>query len=353
MRIYYLSEQVPAWGRYTGYTRLPHYVRQIDPDTRHLQIGRSRRWLNWLGRLANNNLNRPRSQSYRTLYEWYFYAHYTHRMRPPSIVHLLNFHATYPILDRFGERAPKQLTATVHHPQVSLMTGEQSAYLSRLSSAIVLYRRDVQRLETDVGKGRVKFVHHGVDVDFFRPAATEGLPQTPRLLFIGRVLRNTAMLARLIRTMATRFPEVGFDLVVSSEQRQTDPHLKTLTSSPTVRWHSQVSSQRLRTLYQQSYLLVMPLVDSGANNALVEALACGLPAVTNGVGGVRDYGGDTVFPTAGEDDDEAMLDLIGRYLADFGWRNEVAAAAREFAVSRLAWPVVARKHREIYEELCL
>jgi hypothetical protein len=47
-----------------------------------------------------------------------------------------------------------------------------------------------------------------------------------------------------------------------------------------------------------------------------------------------------------------MLALIERYLADFRWRNEVAAAGRDFAVSQLAWPIIAQRHYEIYEELC-
>jgi len=35
----------------------------------------------------------------------------------------------------------------------------------------------------------------------------------------------------------------------------------------------------------------MPMKSSGANNAIVEALACGLTVVTTDVGGICDYGG--------------------------------------------------------------
>ncbi len=352
MDVYYLTEKIKIWGKYTGYIRLPHHMSRIKAGTKHYHIGRKSRLLNRLGRLIGRNPIRPNTQAYRNLHEWYFYHIYTRRLQPGSVYHLINFDSAFPFLERFGDKAPKRLISTLHNPQVNLITVEQRTYLSKLASALVLYRRDIGWYEQFVGSGRVKFVPHGVNTDFFHPTEMTRFPKVPRLLFIGRIFRNTAMLARLVKSMVQTLPQVGFDLVVSAFQKQQDPHFQSLMDLPAVRWHSGISDERLRELYRTSYLLLMPLIDSGANNAIVEALACGLPIVTNGVGGVVDYGGGTIYPTVPNEDDDGMLSLIERYLVDFKWRNEIAAAGRDFAVSELAWPVAAERHDEVYEALC-
>jgi glycosyltransferase involved in cell wall biosynthesis len=91
--------------------------------------------------------------------------------------------------------------------------------------------------------------------------------------------------------------------------------------------------------------------DSGANTAVVEALACGTPIVTTDVGGIRDYGGETLFPVVPNDDDDAMISLVNRYLKDPAWRTSTGQICRKFAETRLAWPLVAQQHLKIYEAL--
>ena len=127
--------------------------------------------------------------------------------------------------------------------------------------------------------------------------------------------------------------------------------LMELSICPQVRWHRNLSEEQVRQLYQDSYLLLMPMQDSGVNTAVVESLASGLPVVTTDVGGIRDYGGGTVYPIVKNNDDEAMVELVEQYLADASWRNEIARKCREFAEQNLAWSLIARKHLEAYREL--
>jgi hypothetical protein len=46
-----------------------------------------------------------------------------------------------------------------------------------------------------------------------------------------------------------------------------------------------------------------------------------------------------------------MVDLVGQYLGNSAWRDEVARASREFAVRELAWTKIAKQHLDAYELL--
>jgi glycosyltransferase involved in cell wall biosynthesis len=199
-----------------------------------------------------------------------------------------------------------------------------------------------------VGKDRVRFIRHGVDTVFFKPDASK-LSATPRILYSGVYLRNEAMLVRMVNRLAGNGHGVHFDLLVPQHHRNS-PALGPLCGHPSVTWHGGLNDAQLRELYQQSHFLLLPMEDSGANTAVVEALASGLPVATTDVGGIRDYGGGTIFPVVANNDDEAMLALVERYLRQPEWREQIGKACRAFAEENLAWPLIAQQHMAVYQE---
>ncbi len=155
------------------------------------------------------------------------------------------------------------------------------------------------------------------------------------------------MLARVVHTLSERHPGIRFDFLVPLHARE-DRGLAPLLKCPAVTWHAGLNDEALRSLYQQAYLLLLPMSFSGANNSIVEALATGLPIVTTDVGGIRDYGGGTIYPVVANNDDRAAVALVEAYLEDPAWRNAISEKCRAFAVRELSWSLVAQKHIDIY-----
>lgn len=269
------------------------------------------------------------------------------RLRRPDASHVLNLEHNLELLNAWPE-APKDLIGTVHLP-ASVWKPEQCRLLSRLNSAIVLYQRDVPFFEQHVGKGRVRFVHHGADTDFFKPDLSKPVAP-PRILYGGVYLRNEPMLVRVVQKLYEKIPSVKFDLLVPVHHRH-GPDLEPLATHPAVTWHAGLNDEQLRELYQKSCLMLLPMNNSGANTAVVESLSSGLPVVTTDVGGIRDYAGGDVFPVVANNDDDAMVALVEQYLAKPGWRDEIGRCCRQFAEQKLAWSLVGQRHWEIYREL--
>lgn len=274
-------------------------------------------------------------------------------LRRGSVKHLLYGEVHHPFLARWRRKAPPDVVATLHHPpeQWDAWPAGLRENLARLSSAIVPWSGDVERFEQLVGRGRVRVVRHGVDVEFFRPSPSPPEADPPRVVYAGQNGRDTALLRAVVERLAALRPGLRFDLVVRDTIRARDPELRRLAGHPSVAWHAGLSDEALRAVYRRASLLLLPLVTCGATNTLLEALACGLPVVTNDVGGVRDYGGGTVYPTVPRGDADAMIALAAEYLDSAALRDEAGRRGRAFAEGEHAWPRIAAEHVAAYRAL--
>jgi len=238
---------------------------------------------------------------------------------------------------------------TIHLPRKCWKNSDLER-LRSLPGVLVLCDRMCDEFGDIFGNSQIKVLTQGVDTHFFKPASAADEPRRHKFIFVGAWLRNTAMLARLIPEISRRFPSVIFDLVVPLFARN-DEAISTLRNHPSVKWYHGLSDEDLRLRYQTSTAMLMPMEDGGANNAVVEAMACGLPVITTDTGGIRSYGGGTIFPVVKNNDDSSCLDLIATYLTQPEFTSSVSQMCRAFAESRLEWAVVAKEYIKAYSSL--
>jgi glycosyltransferase involved in cell wall biosynthesis len=240
-------------------------------------------------------------------------------------------------------RSVHPVIATLHmpagfHPRPPPRTG-------RVDTLILLTAREQAFFAGAWGARQTVVIPHGVDTDFFQPGA--GPPAARSILVVGRFLRDLPITAATVRELAGRHPDWRFDFVVPGAVWH-GPEFVDVRALPRARWHDRIDDAALLRLYQEATCQLIPFQDCTANNAIVESLACGLPIVTSDRGGVRDYGAGTLYPLAAAHTAAALAALCERYVAEPAWRAGVAAACRHFAVTQLAWPVIARRHLALY-----
>lgn len=183
-------------------------------------------------------------------------------------------------------------------------------------------------------------LRHGVNLDFFSPAPAEGRDGATRLLVVGRWLRDFPTLAEALPRLWAIHPDLTVDCVIPREGRH-DVALLRLARDPRVRWHAGISPEALRDLYRRATLLFLPLIDAVANNAVVEALACGLPVVASDVGDLRDYLPTEAGTLCPSGEAAAHVGAAIQWLRAADGRLTAGRAGRVFAEQRLAWPTIA------------
>jgi glycosyltransferase involved in cell wall biosynthesis len=250
--------------------------------------------------------------------------------RPRAIYHVLYGEDDYhwlagvaPVLRRAGGR----LVATFHQPPAifDAVVGARCAerILPRLDGAIVTTAEQAGHLARWMPAERIHHVAHGIDTEFFTPAARPPSARRFTVITVGTWQRDFRLLEQVARDLATRNGG-GVRFVVVAPPAEAE-HFGRL---PGVEVHTGVSDEKLRALYRDSDALFLPVVEAAANNTLLEAMACGLPIVATDLPGVREYVGDSGARLIPRSDCDAAIEAITALAANRATLPDLGRRAR-------------------------
>lgn len=231
------------------------------------------------------------------------------------------------------------VVATVHSPPTKLYDTVNPKVFKRLDGIFCVGTNQAQSLQGALGSNRIWFVPHGVDTEYFSPSGR--VVRNSRCLFVGQHLRDFDLLDKV----ATRLSELVSDFelvaVVRSEFQERLPQGQWCLVK------SDIPDEVLRDYYRSSALLLLPLKDVTAANSILEALACGLPVVTNDVGAVRDYVNERCALLCPAGDVEGLTEATMQLLRDQQLNDHMRLAARQQAL-KFAWANVREQLLSIY-----
>jgi glycosyltransferase involved in cell wall biosynthesis len=261
-----------------------------------------------------------------------------------GIVHLLWGDRDLGYLHRYIDRSCQRLVVTFHACPDTLPDIFRDTTVFRHIDAIVLMS-DCQReffLSHEVPADTLHTVHHGIDSSFFSPQQPRRQRSATRVvLAVGSYRRNFDRLANVARGLSAD-PRYQFRIVLPPAYRER------FSEYPRVTCLSRLTPEQLRSEYQNADCLLMTLDACTANNAMLEAMACGLPVVSEDVGGAREYIKDT-----GRLVPHRNIDALITAVHDVCQAHDpdtLRARARQRAVS-LSWSKVAATMRLLYSSL--
>jgi glycosyltransferase involved in cell wall biosynthesis len=236
------------------------------------------------------------------------------------------------------------LIGTFHHaPSRFAEMLPSQRHLRRLEHAIAVGTNQVEMLERLIGAGRVTYVPHGVDVDYWRPEERDDEDRPLRCVFAGQHMRDYVTLEGVIRQVRAARAPVEFVLLSSHEI------CGAVAGLDGVRWLRRTTDDEYRREMRASDLLLLPLTDSTAVNSVLEALACGAAVVTN-KGGVADYLDARCGLVHEIGDVRGMAESVLALAEDRERLTRMQRAARQRACE-LAWPRVAEQVIDVYRKV--
>lgn len=226
-----------------------------------------------------------------------------------------------------------QINVTPHNPErAAIRDGLADTF--RRASAVHCVSAAIRDEATQYGlePDKAVVIHPAVDPDVFRPAAHMPSGGPLRVVTTGGLLWGKgyeyALLA--IRALLDRGVAVRFDVIGGGEERQRLLYtIHDLGLQDHVIAHGPLPPEGVLRLLQAADVFLLTSLSEGLSNAVLEAMACGLPVITTAVGGmpeaISDGAEGFLVPAR---DPRATADALQRLAAQPGLRREMGAAGR-------------------------
>jgi len=201
----------------------------------------------------------------------------------------------------------------------------------------------------------IEVILNGVDTEEFYPATGNPPSSTARLplLAVNRLIPRKGM-DLLIRALGAVRKELGdtFELTIVGEGSLVQ-ELQTLATGhgigDAVTFAGAIPHEDLPGVYRDADLFVLPSLAEGMSNALLEAMASGLPVIVTDTGGSAELvqNNGIVVPPGNV---EALAEALKRLVSNPELRRIMGQRSRQQA-EKFSWRSVATQYLGLYEEL--
>ncbi|HEX3035186.1 MAG TPA: glycosyltransferase family 4 protein [Thermodesulfobacteriota bacterium] len=263
--------------------------------------------------------------------------------RKVDVIHYLDgeHSAQYlPWLKKWGKLRTK-IVATFHQPPDLLDSLVIRNAIRELDYVTVISPEQVSYFREFVASDKIQLILHGIDIGYFRPGTEPKEENKFKCITVGHWLRDFKAVREVAMALSS-YRNIEFHIVSSQATGVED-----LANVTVYRGIDDVS---LLKLYQRSDILFLPLLQSTANNSLLEGVACGLPVVSTPLPSVKTYLSGKEAVLIRDNDPKQFVDAILNLAHNPEYRRDMAQSARRRA-EELDWRNIAPQYEAMYSKL--
>ena len=249
----------------------------------------------------------------------------------------------------------RQINIAPHNPQRLELRNSLPEVFNRASAVHCVseaIKQEAEKYGLDPKKAWV--IRPAVDPEVFRPA--ESLGDRDGLVNIattGSLIwrKGHEYALQAVRRVLDYGYQVRFHVVGDGPEKQRVVYtIQDLGLEGVVVLHGRCGEEQVVRLLQQSDVFLLPSLSEGISNAVLEAMACGLPVVTTECGGMREVVTDGVegfvVPVR---DPEAMAGALIRLIESPDLRCKMGRAGRERVIREFTLSQQVQKWLELLE----
>jgi glycosyltransferase involved in cell wall biosynthesis len=234
---------------------------------------------------------------------------------------------------------------------------ESAAYVQQRNASAILLTTEAagRRLSfADRWKAPVHFLPHGIDSDFFCPAAPGTLRRQSEgqtILFYANIAERKGVLEmlRAFELISPEFPTAKLWIAGDGDQLDTARDFASgLDAHNQIQFLGRQTREQAVLLMQQSDLFCLTSHGEPYGMTVVEAMGCGLPVIVTDAGGVRYLPGEDGGLRVPVRSPSAVAEALARLLADPQLCKQMGLRNRQRVLQSFEWERVIDRLEDIY-----
>lgn len=198
----------------------------------------------------------------------------------------------------------------------------------------------------------INVIPNGIDLNLYAPAENHRKDDTLKLLTVGRlsVTKRVEMLIEAVRILHKSGCKIHLTVVGGGGLLHHLKHIVTARKlNNIIELTGRIDAEKMPQLYRSSDVFVSATMQEGMSNAMLEAMACGLPIITTPCEGVEELiadNGTLVNPPNAK----AMADAVKMLADDRRLYDSMCIQARKLA-EQFSWQNVADQYIQLYFDI--
>jgi glycosyltransferase involved in cell wall biosynthesis len=270
-------------------------------------------------------------------------------MRRPVAVHLTGGYIELTIEKRLSDNSLVRAL-----PVVSGVVQATSRWVVRRCDHVMVPGTVTRQFLLDrlnVRENRIVDLHSTIDVDHF---VVGDRAKDFDIVLVAKLrgLKRGEVFIETVDHLRARAPDIRAVIVGDGETKEA---LRNRVASAGLSDHIHFAGYESDPVgyYQRSRVFLLPSLAEGLSTAVMEGMACGVPAVTSDVGDMKDivideFTGYTVPPSAGA---REFSDAVFRLLSDTDAYGEISQNCRDLIVAKRSFPRALKDWTQFLERV--
>lgn len=194
-------------------------------------------------------------------------------------------------------------------------------------------------------------IYNGIDTKEFFPAGEKRDKDKFTIICVSRVTprKGIRFLVQAFKLLSGRYEQVRMVIAGDgNEKKSLEDLVMSLGLKERVEFLGVVPHENVLEHYQRADIFVLPSLNEGMSNVMLEALATGLPVVATDTGGTKELLTDGLngLVVRMRDADD-LAEKIEKLILNPELKNSMSQESRKLA-EKLSWDIVARQYIDLY-----
>ena len=210
-------------------------------------------------------------------------------------------------------------------------------------------------IDRGISPDRIDFLPNVVDQKPTRESAYCGSCPAIRISFVGRLVpqKRPELFLRVVARVSREVPERNLKITIAGDGPMR-PGLEVLAAELGLGQDQLAflgTQSDMDSVYRETDVLVMTSQHEGTPNALLEAMAWGIPTIATSVGGVPALLAEGRGLLVEPDNEDELVSTLRRLIVDSESRKRLGQSGREYVVRSHSLAALGRQLTKIYQRV--